>query len=410
MAIGQAALLVAVKHTLLVTFQEYAVSTPESAMSAATIQALVRFLAQDAKVPLALAMSKVKDLQQKSLDSIESLAKAKPDDIKDVFGEEKLAKQVVNAAKRVSKKRAAGDEAPSTPKKPKNHSIFSLPKEQSIEDLEASLALPYSELSAEELLDVSLFSNRAPLVLAFTVMLLKYTMPEQPLSSRLSLAQAYVGTTSRSRAVSLGIETGKSAEEEGFGEGQPSTSIMGKKLHVMRRHGYEPNEGSAVQQEVKIESSSTPVAEVVKPALWALDLEALRKNKSSGSQFGKHQPAGAGNMPIYTPQSARAYLFKSFESPGAAGKKVNVNQMMQEREENLGKLLKAIDLLYQSWIGHASPDDIERRVWEWYVKARPAVEAGVAGWGGKNAFRLRDILSSRRDSRHTLDAFVKKEA
>lgn len=373
-------------------------------MSAATIQAFVRFLAQDAKLPLAMAMGKTKDLQQKSLDNVDNLAKAKPEDLKDVFEDEKIAKQVINAAKRVSKKRAVGDGSPSKAKRPKGDSIFTLPTAQTEKDVETSLALPYSDLEAEDLLGVSLFSNRAPLVLAFTVMLLKYTMPEQPLSSRLSLAHGYVGTTSRARAVSLGIETGKSAEEEGFGLGQASTSIMGKRLHVMRRWIQASDEHS-VQQEIKTEDGESLHE---KPAFWALDLEALKKGGTS-QHNSKQQPTSTGGMPIYTPQSARAYLFKSFASPVVPGKKLTVNQMMQEREENLGKLLKAIDLLYQSWSGHISPDDIEKRVWQWYVKARPAVEAGVAGWGGKNAFRLGDILSSRRDSKQTLDAFIKKE-
>ena len=79
----------------------------------------------------------------------------------------------------------------------------------------------------ETLKTVVLYTNRAPLVLAFLVVLLKHTMPEQPLSGRLSLAQAYVSLTSKSRAIYLGIDTGTTAEEEGFGEGQPSVTVAG---------------------------------------------------------------------------------------------------------------------------------------------------------------------------------------
>lgn len=199
-------------------------------MSATDIQALLRFLSQDAKVPLATAISKVKPLQQANLSTIESIAKVKIDEVQKIFEDEKLSKQVLNAAKRVSKKRAAGDDAtPSSPRKKRNEgSIFSLQKELTPAELEVSLKLPESDLSAEELADVVLFTNRAPLVLAFVVVLLKYTMPEQPLSSRLSLAQTYVSVTSRARAVSLGIENGQSAEELGMGIGQATAKIMGK--------------------------------------------------------------------------------------------------------------------------------------------------------------------------------------
>ena len=60
-------------------------------------------------------------------------------------------------------------------------------------------------------------------------------------------------------------------------------------------------------------------------------------------------------------------------------------------------LLRALDLLYQSWIGTLGPEALDKRVWGWYVKVRPAVEQGVAGWGGKNEVKLADILALRRE-------------
>ena len=69
-------------------------------MSATDIQALLRFLSQDAKVPLATAISKVKPLQQANLSTIESIAKVKIDEVQKIFEDEKLSKQVLNAAKR----------------------------------------------------------------------------------------------------------------------------------------------------------------------------------------------------------------------------------------------------------------------------------------------------------------------
>jgi hypothetical protein len=60
-------------------------------------------------------------------------------------------------------------------------------------------------------------------------------------------------------------------------------------------------------------------------------------------------------------------------------------------------LLRAIDLLYQSWIGTIGPAELDKRVWGWYVRVRPAVEQGAAGWGGKNEVKLADILALRRE-------------
>ena len=140
------------------------------------------------------------------------------------------------------------------------------------------------------------------------------------------------------------------------------------------------------------------------PALWGLDLEFLSKStlkaETSNSSRGT-QSASTANLPIHTPQSARAYLLKSFDSPPSAAqpskKKVAASAKVAEKEQNLGMLLRAIDLLYQSWIGTLGPADLDKRVWGWYVRVRPSVEQGVAGWGGKNEVRLADILALRRE-------------
>lgn len=401
----------------------------------ADLQALLRFLSQDAKVPLATALSKVKKLQTSNLDSTAKLAQSKPAELQAVFEDEKLVKQILAAAKRVSKKRAAaataaGDDDvllhPSPKKKKKklkNDSLFDDDGDKPLTpaNLEGSLQLPYSTCDASELEKIILQTNRAPLVLAFVVILLKYTMPEQPLSSRLSLAQAYVSVSSRSRAVYLGIESGKSAKEEGFGEGQPVVSVAGKQITVLRRWGYEWKEeeeeiederkrkkkvfekeigvgdGGAVAED---DSSGLEASQEESPALWALDLEALKKKSGSSSK----QPAGtqAGNysgLPIYTPQSARAYLLKSFATPevgdGPAAKKLSATARFAEKETNLGKLLRALDLLYDSWTPTMSPAELDQKTWSWYAKVRPPVEDGVAGWGEKNQLKLADILALR---------------
>ena len=102
-------------------------------------------------------------------------------------------------------------------------------------DFESNLAIPTSSLTVEKLTEVQVSTNRAPLVLAFAVSLLKYTMPEQPLSSRLSLAQAVVSLNSQSKAKSIGLMTDKTAEDEGWSQGQPTVTVMGRSIPVMRR-------------------------------------------------------------------------------------------------------------------------------------------------------------------------------
>lgn len=112
------------------------------------------------------------------------------------------------------------------------------PTELTPQQLEASLALPV-EADEARITKTAIETNRAPLVLAFAVELLRHTMPEQPPSSRLSLAQAVVSANSRSKAVSIGLEKGASADDEGWGEGQPQIRVLGRQLSVLKRGGYE---------------------------------------------------------------------------------------------------------------------------------------------------------------------------
>ena len=267
-------------------------------------------------------------------------------------------------------------------------------------------------MEEKDLISTLLHTNRAPLVLAFAVTLLKYTMPSQPLSSRLSLAQAVVSVNSRSKAVSLGIEKGNSAEDEGWGQGQPKVRIMNRDIRVMKRWGYNPLEGKAQETTAKTEdgngSQSTVKDDCEEPvhksdeelALWGLDLEALR-TASGGGKFNRNTTT---NLPIYTPESARSYLFKSFASAsssdppnqGPPKKKPSTAALAAEKERNLGRLLQSLDLLYTSWAGVLSTEELDRRAWSWYVAVRPEVQDGVAGWGGKGEVKLEKILEMRR--------------
>jgi len=130
-------------------------------------------------------------------------------------------------------------------------------------------------------------------------------------------------------------------------------------------------------------------------ALWGLNLEAMR---STDAPVTGGTSAG---MPIYRPEGARAYILKAFGSPPPAAdssskKKKSGAALDREKEENLGLLLGALDLLFSSWADHLSREELDRRAWSWYVQVRPEVESGVAGWGGKGQVKLADILNLRR--------------
>ncbi|KAF2007091.1 hypothetical protein P154DRAFT_517504 [Amniculicola lignicola CBS 123094] len=315
--------------------------------------------------------------------------------IRAIFGDEKSAKQVFSAAKRVAKKRGSSD-APTSPPAKKAKPSYGQPLTPT--EFEESLKLPEACMNEGMLSGVCIQTNRAPLVLAFAVALLKYTIPDQPLSSRLSLAQAVVSANSRTKAISIGLETGKSAEEEGWGEGQPNVIVMGREIKVMKRWGYQweaEEEKGATQETVKEES-----ADVKEPPLWGVDLEALKK--SNGPVTIGARNGSTSQLPIYTAQSARAYLFKSFDSPQSEADETKSPTKKKpvptaaNKERNLGLLLGALELLFQSWSDVLSKDDLDKRAWGWYVRVRPDVEHGVAGWGSKGIVKLAKILELRR--------------
>lgn len=237
-------------------------------------------------------------------------------------------------------------------------------------------------------------------------------MPSQPLSSRLSLAQAVVSVNARTKALSLGIEKGTSAEEDGWGQGQPRIRIMGRYISVMKRWGYQwkekPEEDAGnmkAEGSDAIDSQKTLKHEGGihdEPALWGLDLEALRSpNGPLVSGAHKGQGSNGSGLPIYSAQSARAYLLKSFASAPSPTdeasplRKKSAAVVKAEKERNLGLLLRALHLLFQSW-ALLNREELDKRAWAWYVAVRPEVENGVAGWGGKGEVKLSQIMSMRR--------------
>lgn len=285
-------------------------------------------------------------------------------------------------------------------------------------EIETALKLPGSSATDDELRKTALVTNRAPLVLAFAVCVLKYTMPEQPISSRLSLAQAVVSANSRTKAVSLGIESGKPAEQEGWGEGHPVVRVLGREIHVLKRWDYNPREGEHVassgseQATPSTESMDGILGENVvedakrTPPLWGVDLEALRKS-DQGTSDTKSKSNTSKVLPIFTPESARSYLLRSFsrseeeskELPQSPSKqKKSAALVEQEKEECVGYLVHAIDSVCRSWASTLSKDELDKRAWVWYMRVRPDVQSGVSGWGQKGQVRISDILALRRES------------
>lgn len=154
--------------------------------------------------------------------------------------DDKLAKSFHNACKSHGKagtKRAAdGPESPSPKKQKYEVSKFNLDYSALTPDeLEDELVLPMEKDEAL-IRETTIVTNRAPLVLAFSAELLRITMPEQPPSSRLSLSQAVVSANSKTKAVSLGIES--PGNEIPLSDGQPKVRVMGREIPVLKRTGY----------------------------------------------------------------------------------------------------------------------------------------------------------------------------
>ena len=233
-------------------------------------------------------------------------------------------------------------------------------------------------------------------------------MPEQPLSSRLSLAQAVVSANSQSKARSIGLETGKSAEEEGWAKGQPKAKVMSREIAVMRRGEY-PTSEVATERDSQATMQNEAQSSQKHTAFWGLDLEALRK--SNGPLVAGKSATGHSGLPIHTPEAARSYLLKSFTmveteghddeakiktGPSPARKKPTPAQLAAQKEEGTARLLRALDMLYESWVSTLDKDDLDRRAWSWYLHVRPDVAQGQAGWGQRGQAKLEDILKLRR--------------
>lgn len=310
------------------------------------------------------------------------------------------------AAKRVSIKRKRGLPEETTAVSSKRSRID--PAEiKSPADVEASLALPTSDLTDDDLAGVVLTTNRAPLLLAFAATLIKHTMPEQPPSSCLSLAQAVTSLNAQAKAANIGLGSSVSAEKEGWGQGQSLVKVMTRDIRVLKRWGYEWKLSSEdAIKSIKTEDSDQKPSTDVRPealssedspALLALDLEQLKRLDAPPIVTVS---ASTADLPVYHADPARNYILKAFDSvyddTTETKKKRPGAEIAAEREANLGHLTKALDLLFQSWSVVLASDKLDKRAWSWYVKVRPQVEAGRAGWGAKGQVKLKDILELRR--------------
>jgi hypothetical protein len=518
---------------------------------------------------LAHARSSIKQIAEAPLAAVQAALK----NDKGARPLQNACKAAIKRASFVSNKREAPDSVAPQAKRTKTDLFMTGPVQMTPQELEKSLELPLC-MDEERISQTVIETNRAPLVLAFAVEVLRHTMPEQPLSSRLSLGQAVVSANSRSKAVSLGLNKGPSADDEGWGEGQPRVKVMGREIAVLKRGGYEwrgeeevgeqETQGesakataSTSETQAKTETQTSPTATFeptskstwaasqpttlkdstfiarathisdpsqrklliqsllndvphlktashnawayrVRPpssappnarvreecfddgetgcgdlmlramrdantvdtlvvltrwfggtmlgpdrwrlmrncvaavlgerlrktgaevtlggeALWGLDLEATRSKRQTtmvggyGSGTRAHAVTGVVGMEIHRPEQARGYLLRSFaraapvpvpppqEKDVKSPKKGKTQKVVEaEKEENLGMLLGALRIVFDSWADHLGPAELDRRAWGWYIAVRPNVDSGQAGWGAKGKIRLSDVLKLRR--------------
>ncbi|KAK1524277.1 uncharacterized protein CCOS01_09364 [Colletotrichum costaricense] len=207
------------------------------------LQELLRVITSRKGVTMMAAMGQVKALQTVELRSIQQISDAPLDLVERGLGDSKSAKALQTACKthlkRANTKRSGDHLSSPSGKRPKSYhpSDNSGGPAQSVEEMEAALSLSVVT-DEKEIAEASIYTNRAPLMLAFVLELLRHTMPMQPMSSRLSLAQAVVSANSKSKAISIGL-TKAANEDSSWGEGQPKVNIMGRAIAVLKRGDFD---------------------------------------------------------------------------------------------------------------------------------------------------------------------------
>ncbi|KAB8289716.1 hypothetical protein EYC80_010627 [Monilinia laxa] len=300
--------------------------------SQAEMQDLLRLFTNGRnKIPILTAMQRVKALQSASINpSISTLASTPLATLQSALSiDEKAAKSLITACKNAGKtagKRSASEiDATSKGGGVKRiktfESAYSLPVEQTEEELEKSLELPESVRDEARIEKTAIYTNRAPLVLAWTLQLLKYTIPGQGLSGRLSLAQALVSANSKSKAESLGLK-GKGKDED-EGKGWPKVKIMGREISVLKRGGYgspleessgeSKKESALVKEEVKEEEGNIAVKDDSNNE-WTISAPTTSK----GSTFV------ARSISISSPNQARTFLQTLLKEPNVSDASHNI--------------------------------------------------------------------------------------
>ncbi|KAJ8124258.1 hypothetical protein O1611_g9383 [Lasiodiplodia mahajangana] len=270
------------------------------------LQDLIRLMTVGMKVPMKDALSRVKSLQVKNLRSIQQIAECPLSDVQSAISDAKVARSLQNACKARMKnpttpstnKRSGSDlTANAKRSKPSSDALYlGGPDPVEPSEYESSLELPV-ETDEQIIAETVLLTNRAPLVLAFAVELLRYTMPEQPPSSRLSLAQAVVSANSRSKAVSLGLEKGLSADDEGWGHGQPRVRVMGREVTVLKRGGYQ------WKGEEDVGATSTLSADGKKPSTPSKTGDGGHDPSNSTNPVGRTARSWSTSQPVMLKQS-----------------------------------------------------------------------------------------------------------
>ncbi|KAM0322330.1 hypothetical protein ACHAQA_009620, partial [Verticillium albo-atrum] len=225
--------------------------------STSDLQELLRVLTTK-NVKMMTAMGQIKSLQAVGLRSVQEVAEATASVVSKAIGDDKAGRSVHAACKKHheimlsggTNKRPSAD-ATDVPvgKRLKSGAALSRtsPGEvRSPAEAEQSLALPVVT-DENRLTSTRFYTNRAPVLLAFTLELLRATMPEQPMSSRLSLAQAVVSINAKAKAIDLGLESSAAVGTEAWGDGQPKIKIMGREISVLKRGGYPLNDSAEVE-------------------------------------------------------------------------------------------------------------------------------------------------------------------
>ncbi|KAI8965344.1 hypothetical protein F5Y11DRAFT_8375 [Daldinia sp. FL1419] len=284
------------------------------------LQELIRLMTVGMRVPMKDALGRIKELQTKNLRSIQQIAECSLSDVTAAIKDAKAARSLHNACKARLKNPAASSTAKRAGSTLENVSKRSRQSNGtgyidgtapvSPHELEASFTLPV-ETDEKIISDTVLLTNRAPLVLAFAVELLRYTMPEQPPSSRLSLAQAVVSANSRSKAVSIGIEKGPSADDQGWGHGQPRVKVMGREVAVLKRGGYEWNRDEQVDDNVKPER---PIIDNANTSPSATQTD-VKQDASSESPMGPELNTWSASQPVTLKESTFIVRATQITSP-----------------------------------------------------------------------------------------------